>query len=180
MPRHPAPAPDDRARRLPRAVLWDMDGTLVDTEPLWNAVQRRLVVEHGGTWCPPTVLVDVTDEMAVVREESFATVLPVMVVADEEEAIACANATEFGLSAAVFSGDRERAERVARRLHAGGISINDAALTGLVQTAEKQSFKCSGMGGSRMGSASIRRFVRARALLVNTGTDSPWWFPPAA
>ncbi|MCO0633152.1 HAD family phosphatase [Micrococcus yunnanensis] len=37
-------------RRLPRAVLWDMDGTLVDTEPLWNAVQRRLVVEHGGTW----------------------------------------------------------------------------------------------------------------------------------
>ena len=80
----------------------------------------------------------------------------------------------------MFSGDRERAERVARRLHAGGISINDAALTGLVQTAEKQSFKCSGMGGSRMGSASIRRFVRARALLVNTGTDSPWWFPPAA
>ena len=50
MSRHPAPAPDDRARRLPRAVLWDMDGTLVDTEPLWNAVQRRLVVKHGGTW----------------------------------------------------------------------------------------------------------------------------------
>ncbi|MCW5580181.1 MAG: aldehyde dehydrogenase family protein [Luteimonas sp.] len=138
------------------------------------------LVEHGGTWCPPTVLVDVTDEMAVVREESFATVLPVMVVADEEEAIARANATEFGLSAAVFSGDLERAEKVARRLHAGGISINDAALTGMVQTAEKQSFKCSGMGGSRMGTASIRRFVRARALLVNTGVDSPWWFPPAA
>ena len=138
------------------------------------------LVEHGGTWCPPTVLVDVTDEMAVMREESFAAVLPVMVVADEEEAIARANATEFGLSAAVFSGDLQRAERVARRLHAGGISINDAALTGLVQTAEKQSFKCSGMGGSRMGTASIRRFVRARALLVNTGADSPWWFPPAA
>ena len=61
----------------------------------------------------------------------------------------------------------------------GGISINDAALTGLVQTAEKQSFKCSGMGGSRMGTASIRRFVRARALLVNTGAESPWWFPAA-
>lgn len=35
---------------LPDAVLWDMDGTLVDTEPLWNRVQRRLVAEHGGTW----------------------------------------------------------------------------------------------------------------------------------
>lgn len=40
---------------LPDAVLWDMDGTLVDTEPLWNRAQRRLVTEHGGTW---------TDELA--------------------------------------------------------------------------------------------------------------------
>ena len=137
------------------------------------------LIEHGGVWCPPTVLVDVTDEMAVVADESFASVLPVMVVADEAEAIARANATEFGLSAAVFTQSPERAQRVARQLQAGGISINDACLTGMVQTAEKQSFKLSGMGGSRMGTASIRRFVRARALLINTGTASPWWFPPA-
>lgn len=136
------------------------------------------LVDHGGMWCPPTVLVDVTDEMKVMQEESFAAILPVMVVADEEEAIARANATEFGLSAAVFSADPERAERVARHLQAGGISINDACLTGLVQTAEKQSFKLSGLGGSRMGSASIRRFVRARALLIHDGASSPWWFNP--
>lgn len=136
------------------------------------------LIDHGGVWCPPTVLVDVSDEMAVVADESFASVLPVMVVADEAEAIARANATEFGLSAAVFTQDPERAQRVARQLQAGGISINDACLTGMVQTAEKQSFKLSGMGGSRMGTASIRRFVRARALLINTGTASPWWFPP--
>ena len=140
----------------------------------------RALVERGGVWCPPTVLVDVDDSMAVVREESFASVLPVIVVADEAEAIARANATEFGLSAAVFSSDQQRALRVARQLQAGGISINDACLTGMVQTAEKQSFKLSGMGGSRMGTASIRRFVRARALLINNGTASPWWFPPAA
>ncbi|WP_313400796.1 aldehyde dehydrogenase family protein [Stenotrophomonas sp.] len=137
------------------------------------------LIEHGGVWCPPTVLVDVTDEMAVVADESFASVLPVMVVADEAEAIARANATEFGLSAAVFTQSPERAQRVARQLQAGGISINDACLTGMVQTAEKQSFKLSGMGGSRMGTASIRRFVRARALLINNGTASPWWFPAA-
>ena len=137
------------------------------------------LIDHGGIWCPPTVLVDVTDEMAVVADESFASVLPVMVVADEAEAIARANNTEFGLSAAVFTQSPERAQRVARQLQAGGISINDACLTGMVQTAEKQSFKLSGMGGSRMGSASIRRFVRARALLINTGTASPWWFPAA-
>lgn len=137
------------------------------------------LIDHGGIWCPPTVLVDVTDEMAVVAEESFASVLPVIVVADEAEAIARANATEFGLSAAVFTQSPERAQRVARQLQAGGISINDACLTGMVQTAEKQSFKLSGMGGSRMGTASIRRFVRARALLINTGVASPWWFPAA-
>lgn len=137
------------------------------------------LIDHGGIWCPPTVLVDVTDEMAVVADESFASVLPVMVVADEAEAVARANNTEFGLSAAVFTQSPERAQRVARQLQAGGISINDACLTGMVQTAEKQSFKLSGMGGSRMGTASIRRFVRARALLINTGTASPWWFPAA-
>jgi len=115
----------------------------------------------------------------VIADESFASILPVMVVADEVEAIARANATEFGLSAAVFTQSPERAQRVARQLQAGGISINDACLTGMVQTAEKQSFKLSGMGGSRMGTASIRRFVRARALLINTGTASPWWFPAA-
>ena len=137
------------------------------------------LVEHGGTWCPPTVLVDVDDGMEVMREETFAAVLPVMVVDDEDEAVRRANDTDFGLSAAVFTRDPERASRVAGRLRAGGISINDACLTGMVQTAEKQSFGLSGMGGSRMGRASIRRFVRARALLANDGTASPWWFPPA-
>lgn len=141
-----------------------------------RALTGGALVEHGGTWCPPTVLVDVTEDMAVAREESFAAVLPVMVVADEAEAVRRANDTAFGLSAAVFSADPARAARVARQLRAGGVSINDACLTGMVQTVEKQSFGLSGLGGSRMGTASIRRFVRARALLANTGTASPWWF----
>ena len=141
-----------------------------------RALSGGELVEHGGTWCPPTVLVDVDESMSVARDESFATILPVMVVANEEEAIARANDSIFGLSAAVFSADVERAGRVAARLQAGGVSINDACLTGMVHTAEKQSFKQSGLGGSRMGSVSIRRFVRAQALLENSGVDAPWWF----
>lgn len=135
------------------------------------------LVDLGGQWCPPTVLVDVDDSMKVVREETFATILPVMVVADEEEAIARANDSVYGLSAAVFSKDQARAERVARRLQAGGVSINDASLTGMIHSAEKQSFKQSGLGGSRMGAPSIRRFLRAKALLINPGVEDPWWFP---
>jgi acyl-CoA reductase-like NAD-dependent aldehyde dehydrogenase len=132
----------------------------------------------GGSWCPPTVLVDVTPDMQVVAEETFGTVLPVMAVDDEADAIARANDSIYGLSAAVFTRDLGRAERIARRLHAGAVSLNDASLTAIVHTGEKQSFKQSGLGGSRMGPASIRRFLRPQALLVNTGTDSPWWFPP--
>jgi succinate-semialdehyde dehydrogenase / glutarate-semialdehyde dehydrogenase len=137
----------------------------------------ELVELDGGTWCPPTVLVDVTSEMKVVAEESFATILPVMVVANEDAAVAAANASIYGLSAAVFAGSLERAERVARRLEAGAVSLNDASLTSLVHSGEKQSFKASGLGGSRMGPASIRRFLRPQALLVNPGIDDPWWFP---
>lgn len=140
-------------------------------------VGGELVDCGGGTWCPPTVLVDVTPEMKVVAEESFATILPVMVVANEDDAIAAANASIYGLSAAVFAATPDRAERVARRLEAGAVSLNDASLTSLVHSGEKQSFKSSGLGGSRMGPASIRRFLRPQALLVNPGIEDPWWFP---
>jgi acyl-CoA reductase-like NAD-dependent aldehyde dehydrogenase len=100
-----------------------------------------------------------------------------MVVADEDAAIDAANQSIYGLSAAVFAGSLARAERVARRLEAGAVSLNDASLTSLVHSGEKQSFKASGLGGSRMGPTSIRRFLRAQALLVNPGVDDPWWFP---
>jgi acyl-CoA reductase-like NAD-dependent aldehyde dehydrogenase len=168
--------------------------------PIISAAQARIVEEHlaealargaraltggqvvelgGGRWCPPTVLVDVADDLRVMQEETFAAILPVVRVRDADEAVRRANDSHYGLSAAVFAGDVERAAAVARRLEAGAVSINDASLTAIVHTAEKQSFKLSGLGGSRMGKASIRRFVRQRALLVNAGAPSPWWFPPA-
>jgi acyl-CoA reductase-like NAD-dependent aldehyde dehydrogenase len=66
---------------------------------------------------------------------------------------------------------------VAGRLHAGAVSINDAGLSAFIQEAEKNSFKLSGLGGSRMGPASIGRFMRKQALLINTGQErDPWWY----
>lgn len=135
-----------------------------------------VVGEEGGTWCRPTVLGDVDHRMKVIAEESFGPILPVMGVADEDAAIERANDTIYGLSAAVFSADTERARKVAARLEAGAISINDASLTSLVHTGEKQSFKQSGLGGSRMGPVAIRRFLRQQCYLVNPGVDDPWWF----
>ena len=78
-----------------------------------------------GLFYKPTVLAGVRPDMAAFREEIFGPVAPVTTFSDDDEAIALANATEYGLAAAVQSGSPERASRVAERLHAGMVHIND-------------------------------------------------------
>ena len=103
-----------------------------------RAVTGGTVVEQGGgAWCQPTVLVDVTPDMAVMTEETFAAILPVMPFDSDDDAVRLANATEFGPSACAFSADLERARRIASQLQAGAVSINDAALTAMVHDAAK-------------------------------------------
>jgi acyl-CoA reductase-like NAD-dependent aldehyde dehydrogenase len=88
-----------------------------------------------------------------------------------------ANDTTYGLSAAVLAGTTEEALAVADRIEAGAVSINDAALTAVIRDGEKHSVKASGLGGSRMGPASLRRFLRRQAVLINERADAnPWWF----
>ncbi|MEV4169576.1 aldehyde dehydrogenase family protein [Nonomuraea sp. NPDC049709] len=130
----------------------------------------------GGHWCRPTVLSGVDHTMLVMTEETFGPVLPVMAVDGPDEAVALANDSVYGLSAAVFAATEEQAMAVAARLRAGAVSVNDAALTALVHEGEKHSFRLSGLGGSRMGAASIGRFLRRRAFLVNrSDAADPWW-----
>jgi|GEM_PF-3785232 len=63
------------------------------------------------------------------------------------------------------------------RIQAGAISINDAALTALIHEGEKNAFNYSGMGGSRMGAAALKRFMRKKAYLIKTQpVADPWWF----
>ncbi|MFF4616827.1 aldehyde dehydrogenase family protein [Nonomuraea jabiensis] len=136
----------------------------------------RIERHGGGHWCRPTVLSGVDHGMLVMTEETFGPVLPVMAVAGPDEAVEMANDSVYGLSAAVFAATEEQAMAVAARLRAGAISVNDASLTALVHEGEKHSFRLSGLGGSRMGAASIRRFVRRRAFLVNrSDAADPWW-----
>jgi acyl-CoA reductase-like NAD-dependent aldehyde dehydrogenase len=123
----------------------------------------------GGAWCQPTVITGVTPDMLLLREETFGPLIPLMPFATTEEAVASANDSEFGLSAAVFAADTAEAIAVAEQLEVGAVSINDASLTGLANDVEKNSFRYSGMGGSRMGDSGLRRFLRKRALLIQTG-----------
>ncbi|WP_017325161.1 aldehyde dehydrogenase family protein [Synechococcus sp. PCC 7336] len=131
----------------------------------------------GGLWCRPTVLTQVERSMKVMAEETFGPIMPVMSFSTVEEGVALANDTNYGLSAAVFAGSDAEALEVARRIDAGGISINDAALTAFIYEGEKNAFKGSGLGGSRMGPAAIARFMRKKAFLVKTNSaPDPWWF----
>ena len=130
-------------------------------------------VQAGGIWYPPTLLTNVNHDMLIMQEETFGPVIPVVIYGDVEEAVSLANDSTFGLSAAVFSADADTAKAVAERLQVGAISINDASLTGIVNDVEKNSFRCSGMGGSRMGPAGLTRFLRKRALLIQTGDPAP-------
>lgn len=127
----------------------------------------------GGLWLRPTVLSRVTHDMAVMREETFGPIIPVMPFDEIERAIEFANNTIYGLSAAVFAGTLEEAEAIGRQIEAGAVSLNDAALTALFHEAEKHSFKCSGLGGSRMGPAGFQRFLRRKALIAQTGAPAP-------
>jgi len=127
----------------------------------------------GGRWLRPTVIADVTHDMAVMRDETFGPILPVVAFDTIDEAVALANAGEYGLSGAVFAATIEEAEAVARRLEAGAISLNDAALTSIFYEAAKQGFKSSGLGPSRMGEDGYRRFLRRQALIANTARPLP-------
>jgi acyl-CoA reductase-like NAD-dependent aldehyde dehydrogenase len=127
----------------------------------------------GGLYLRPTVVVDVTPDMALMHDETFGPVIPVTIFDDAEEAITLANSGEFGLSAAVLAGSVEEAEPIARRLNAGGVSINDGSLTGLVWEAEKSSFGTSGVGPSRMGASGLLRFFRKQALIRQSGAPLP-------
>jgi acyl-CoA reductase-like NAD-dependent aldehyde dehydrogenase len=128
-------------------------------------------VEHlgGGVYLRPTVVTDVTHRMAIMREETFGPVLPVMAYDTVEEAVSLANDTDFGLSAAVI-GEEGEAQAVARRLNCGAVTINDSCLTGATfQDLAKNSHGLSGMGGSRMGESALTRFLRRQVLIRQTG-----------
>jgi len=142
-----------------------------------DAVKKGATVLGGGKARPdlgpfffePTVLANVTEAMECFAHETFGPVVAITVVDSEEEAIAAANASEFGLNASVFSGSVSRARRVADRLDAGSVNINEGyrASFGSVD-APQGGMKQSGLG-RRNGPEGILRYVEARTVAEATG-----------
>ncbi len=130
-----------------------------------------------GFFYEPTVLTRVHHGMRVMREETFGPVLPIMVVDDDDQAIALANDSEFGLSASVWTRDRERGERLARALQAGAVMVNDCISYFGICEAPHGGVKASGMGRthSRLG---LMEMVRVKYIDVDLAPkfSKPWWF----
>jgi acyl-CoA reductase-like NAD-dependent aldehyde dehydrogenase len=122
--------------------------------------------DRPGHWFEPTVLVDVDQDMAIMREETFGPTLPIMRVADADEAVRLANDSAYGLGASVFSGDVRRGEAIARRLESGSVCVNDALVNYYALELPMGGTKASGMG-YRHGPGGIRKFTQHQALLIS-------------
>lgn len=161
-------------------LIFEKQGAII-AQQLSDAVSHGAIIHcggiienyGGGTWIHPTVVSNVNHSMQLLREETFGPVVPVISFSSTEEAIALANDSIFGLSGAVFSGDEDEAIAIAEQIQVGGVSVNDASLTAMVQDAEKNSFKNSGIGGSRMGESGMTRFLRKRAILKQSADPLP-------
>ena len=136
-----------------------------------RARSARVVVggrreDRPGHWFEPTVLLDVAQDLAIMREETFGPTLPIMKVADEDEAVRMANDSPYGLGAAVYSRDVARGEAVARRIEAGAVCVNDALVNYYALELPMGGAKASGMG-YRHGPGGIRKFTQHQALLIS-------------
>ncbi|MBS0565390.1 MAG: betaine-aldehyde dehydrogenase [Proteobacteria bacterium] len=127
---------------------------------------------NSGWFIAPTVFADVTDEMVIAREEIFGPVMAVLDFEHEEDVVRRANATEFGLSAGVFTGDLARGHRVVAALEAGTCWINAYNLTP-VETPFGGS-KQSGVGREN-SKAAIEHYTQVKSVYVNLGdVDAPY------
>ncbi len=126
----------------------------------------------NGFFVAPTVFTECHDDMAIAREEIFGPVMCLLDFDDEEEVIARANATEFGLAAGVFTNDLKRAHRVIARLQAGTCWINHYNITPI--ELPFGGVKRSGLGREN-GRAAIEHYTQLKSVYVAMGdVDAPY------
>ena len=115
---------------------------------------------NTGFFVKPTVFADVTADMSIFREEIFGPVLSISTYEDEDEAISMANDSEYGLSGGVWSGDEERAMRIAKSIRTGQVSINGGAFN---ISAPFGGYKLSG-NGRELGRHGLEEFLEIKAI----------------
>lgn len=151
---------------------------------LADAKAKGAAVLTGADWdgrsrlVPPTVVDWVTDEMAIARDETFGPVIPLLPFDTEEEVIHRANASEYGLTASVWTKDLERAKRVARALEVGGVSVNNVMATEANPALPFGGVKQSGFGRYK-GEHGLHAFCNVKSVLVDKDSRKieANWYP---
>ena len=138
----------------------------------------RRLSNSKGYYYEPTVMVDVSHEMEIMREETFGPVIPIMKVQDEAEALRLANDSRYGLDSSVFTRDRGKGWQMAEEIEAGSVCINDCLVNFIIPEAPMGGMKESGLG-RRHGAEGIRKYCRQKTIVVDRlGLKSEFiWFP---
>ncbi len=166
------PLANDRAISTLRALLHDaLDKGAKLVAGGFPAIQ-------AGWYWQPTVITHVDHSMRIMKEETFGPLLPICAVKDDEEAIELANDNPYGLDAYVFTNDMRRANRIANRLKAGSVDINDVMVNYVIRDLPFGGVKQSGQNRYH-GRTGIRLFTDPKGMVIDDGTRDTEreWFP---
>jgi succinate-semialdehyde dehydrogenase/glutarate-semialdehyde dehydrogenase len=150
-----------------------------------DAVQRGARVLTGGkrlsdlgpNFYAPTVLVDVTHQMRIMREETFGPVLPIMAFDSEQQAVRLANDSDFGLAASIWTRDSARGQALARQVRAGTVMVNDVVTCFGISEAPHGGVKASGLGRTH-GSFGLDEMVWLKYVDSDRlpSLKKVWWY----
>src|SRR5438445_2492072 len=135
------------------------------------------VTSDGGRYVQPTVLTDVTHEMAIMRDETFGPMLPIMTFRTDDEAVRLANDSPYGLSAYVFTRDKAKADRIANQLLAGTVMHNDTLYTHAAPETPWGGVKASGLGRVH-GKHGLRDLCETRHVNLERFSFPAFWYYP--
>lgn len=132
----------------------------------------------GGLFFEPTVISGATNDMRAMREETFGPTLPIATFKTEVEAVKLANDSEFGLTASVWTSDYKKGNRVAEKIEAGSVSVNEVLYTHGIGQTPWGGFKNSGRGRTH-GREGLMELVQPQHIHINRLAILPnaWWMP---
>jgi len=144
------------------------------------AAQSQAVGDLAGYFFPATLLANVDADMEFIKDEIFGPFMPVIKISSEEEAIELANDSQYGLTASVWTGSFARGQRIARRLQAGSVTVNDHLYTHGLANTDWGGPKESGIGRTH-GALGLQEVCNSKIinwdLLPGVFKRNAWWFP---